>query len=101
MYIEKNGKDYPLPVDFNMTSNLYPIFKKALGEPIMSLNGRLGKDCLVSLDLAIKDIEKNPEKYKPMAPSNGWGSIESAIKTLKTLLDWAFEYPDAQFEITC
>lgn len=52
------------------------------------------------LETGIKDMEDNPERYKPFSASNGWGTYKQFIPWLKELLAACKEYPDAEISVS-
>lgn len=36
----------------------------------------------------IEELILHPEKYKEYEPANGWGTVESAIRALKSIEKW-------------
>ena len=52
---------------------------------------------LPHLENAIKWIEEKPEDFRELEPSNGWGSISSALRYLKQLRDGCKDYPNSYY----
>ena len=52
---------------------------------------------LKKIDHGIMELSGHPERYEQYNPSNGWGSLESALETLesarKCIFECAEEYP--------
>ena len=42
-------------------------------------------DVLPKVEHGIKELKLHPEKYKKLEPSNGWGTISSAIDCLESI----------------
>jgi len=79
----------------NYTSNVRPMWDKALGFRIRDLEDRSGEDIETALAIAWLHMAMNPEQYEPMNPPNGWGNYEGALKILSKLHDWAQQHPKA------
>lgn len=45
---------------------------------------------------AIHKMEADPERYRAMEPSNGWGSYEGTLSFLRKLRDACLMYPNAR-----
>lgn len=50
------------------------------------------------LEIGIKDLESNPDKYKAYNPLNGFGNYENFVDFCKSVLRKCREYPDATIE---
>jgi hypothetical protein len=72
----------------NMTSNVSPMWRKALGFPLGDLHGRKAGECIADLERAVAAINDPAalEEYRAMNPPNGWGSHEGAANYLGLLL---------------
>jgi len=46
----------------------------------------------------LKEIQAKPEIYKPMEPSNGWGSYDSAIRFLAKVIQLSELHPKAEWD---
>ena len=81
--------------DLNYTSNVRPMWDRALGFSIRDLQGRLGADIEDDLRRAHDNMVNNPDDYIPMNPSNNWGRYEGATEVLERLLIWSRTWPNA------
>lgn len=95
---ERGGEDLHDPE--NMTSNVSGMWTVALGEPMRDLSGRRLGDIAMRLRMAIGDMKGDPARFRALNPPNGWGSYESALEILETLLRWAEETPDGVLSIS-
>lgn len=99
----------------NMTSNVSPMWKHALesigfrgqetndrGTLLSGLEGMKGYEALVYLQPALAHMQDpaNLEIYTSMNPSNGWGSVESAIRFLKAIIEGCRKHPRAQLRFS-
>jgi len=92
----------PLLDNFNITHNLVPMAKEVglywvLWYP-EETEIRNAKDLMpyleIGRDLMIRD-KKDLEKFNP---PNGWGSYDSFLKTIKELIEFCKENPEATIE---
>ncbi len=86
----------------NMTSNVSPMWTKALGFPLSDMEGWTGKECAPHLERALKVIG-NPETrsdFEAMNPSNGWGNVGSAEEYLKDIFGVCKMHPKAKLFIS-
>jgi hypothetical protein len=82
---------------FNYTSNVNPIWTKALGgEGLRDLEGMTGEKAQPFLVKAICHMAAHPEVYKPMEPENGWGNYHGAMNFLTRILQICQENPKAK-----
>lgn len=77
----------------NMTSNCSPMWGKAIGYSLGELDGKRAEDCIPILEFAIGNMEREPETYAALNPSNGWGNSEAALAYLRTFLERCREHP--------
>lgn len=86
----------------NMTSNVSGMWTKALGFPLADMEGWTGERATNPLVQAIAAIgdPKTRQEYEALAPSNGWGSVESAEKYLRAILKGCREHPKAHLYIS-
>lgn len=82
----------------NMTSNVAPMWRLA-GADLAEFEDRQAGDCLPLLEAAIAEMNANPDKYRPLNPSNGWGSYESCLKFLGELRDEFARHPKATVQV--
>lgn len=52
------------------------------------------------IEKGIHELESNPEKYRPLSASNGWGTYEQFVPWLKELLQACKDYPDAIISVS-
>lgn len=85
----------------NMTSNVSPMWTKALGFPLADMESWTGKEVLPHVERALANIS-NPEtrhEYEAMNPENGWGDVAGAAKYLTKIRDACKMHPKATFRI--
>jgi len=87
--------------DLNYTYNVSPMYRAAFpGEKgVNMLHGLTGEEAQEFLVSAIQKMRDDPNYYKEMNPSNGWGNYEGALRVLETLLVWCKDVPKAIMEI--
>lgn len=79
-------------VDWNYTSNCAPMWRKA-GADLAQFDGKTAGECTPILAAAIEAMESEPEVYRAMDPSNGWGSYDTLLPSLKKLLEGLQQNP--------
>lgn len=82
------GGPEPLTVgglDWNYTSNGGPMWRAA-GADLAAFDQRPAWECIPVLAAAIGEMEAHPSTYEAMNPENGWGSYETLLPALRTLL---------------
>lgn len=69
----------------DMTSNLAPMFRHALSAVsgtdtgLIDVSGLRTERTLPLFDRAVHHMLLNPQEYRPMRPTNGWGTYEDAV----------------------
>ena len=86
-----------IPEKDSPTYNVGDIFRKSMDwdfdTSVVEENGEYHKcyykvsDVLGNIERGVHELQFNPKKYKRYEPSNGWGSVESALEDLESLLD--------------
>ena len=88
----------------NITHNLNKMadaagFYKALWRP--DEHGiTKAKELLPFLEKGLEDMKSNPEKYKPLSASNGWGTYEQFIPWIERLIEACKEYPESNITVS-
>lgn len=103
IYLEMDaGGPEPMYVEVgNMTSNVSPIWTKALyGKHLRDFHGCIARECVGELDFALEHMKMYPGRFDGMEPANGWGSIEGARDYLQRLRDMCLRYPLASIRIS-
>lgn len=85
----------------NCTSNVSPMWTKALGHPLRDLHGQSGEVCAAALVNAVQHIRcpENRASYEAMNPANGWGSHEGAAQFLEKILRACERHPKARLHL--
>lgn len=99
MQIDTGGSEKACVDDIgNMTSNVSPMWTKALGFRLRDLQDKLGADCVPHLLRAVQHIRapENRADYEAMNPSNGWGNHAHATEFLEKLLSACERHPKAE-----
>lgn len=102
MEVDTGGSD-PVTIvdDLNYTYNVSPMLYDALpfADGVKGINGMLGHQALSGLREGLAAMQDHPDKYRAMAPKNGWGDYNGALMVLKTLIYWAEAHPKATFRV--
>lgn len=83
----------------NMTSNVAPMWRLA-GADLAEFDGRTARDCLPALRLAIAAMEDDAAPYRALNPDNGWGSYESCLVYLRSLVADFAAHPLTQVRVS-
>lgn len=85
----------------NMAISLSPMWTEALGFHISKLNEKSGAECQEHLRKALSDMrsDESRAKYVAMSPSNGWGSVDSAMGFLERIMDACEQHPKATLRL--
>lgn len=59
-------------------------------------NLKLAKDVLPYLKIGLDSLESNPKHFMKFNPSNGWGSYDNLLKTVKEYIKACEESPLAE-----
>lgn len=82
----------------NHTSNTSRMWRMA-GCDLIKFHGKRAHELTTCLRDAIQVIATNQEEYKLLEPENGWGTVLSTLKFLKSVCTACDMYPDAVLEI--
>jgi hypothetical protein len=96
LYINTGNDEHKVKDLGNYTYNCSTMFRLALlveYEGLNGLSGKLAKDVIPALEIAISRMENDPDKYKAMNPTNGWGDYESALEYIRGILNGCREHP--------
>lgn len=81
----------------NITHNVARMARAAgLYDVMWDSNDKKSRDIKPLLILGIKELKDNPEKYKAMNPSNGWGSYEHLLFCAENFLSQIKKYPASE-----
>lgn len=92
-------KPYVLDEDHNHTSNTSHMWSAA-GADLAEMDGLTAGECIPMLERAIADMVARPDVYAAMNPPNGWGSNESCVKFLASLLAFFRKAPRAKVVVS-
>ena len=82
----------------NMTSNLAQMWDKA-GARLRDFDGCTGLEVLPKLQAALDYLRSDPEDFRPLEPSNGWGSYEHCVEYLERILAACCRDPEATLRV--
>lgn len=86
-------------LDWNYTSNCASMWNLA-GANLGEFEGKRAGDCAVALQEALAVMEANPETFRKMNPSNGWGNYETLLPRLRELLVAFLRAPEATVRVS-
>lgn len=86
----------------NYTSNVTPMWYKALGFPLKELQGKPASECIELLERAIDHTQDptNRDEYLALNPKNGWGNFDGAVEFLKRFLEGCRLHPKTTIYIS-
>jgi hypothetical protein len=98
--IDTGGSNYVNVLEQNYTSNVSPMWTKALGRPLADFHGAPASEAAGPLDAAVRKMEASPDTYRAMNPPNGWGIYEGALGILRNLRDACRDHPKTTIRIS-
>jgi len=91
-YIERDGEIVGELGSY--TSNVGPMWSKALGCRLQDTSGWDVRTAAIVFRGAADQMRLDPEAYEAMAPANGWGTYEGALRYLVNAADVCDAYRD-------
>lgn len=87
--------------DWNYTHNCNGMVRDA-GVPdwLQWDDGISSPDLVAKLATAIAGLEAEPDRFRAMNPSNGWGDYDSLLETLKEIHAQAVKFPSARWSVS-
>ena len=73
------------------TYNIGDLFRKCMDWNFKQSEWYKVTEIIPHIERGIHELTFNKTKYKPLEPDNGWGSCESALNALKSILAWLTE----------
>jgi len=102
VYLELDDKtetDNEFVWERNHTSNTARMWRTA-GCDIAEFDGKPASELGPAAARAIAAIVTEPEKYRPMEPANGWGSVPSTVHFLTAIWEACAEHPEATVRVS-
>lgn len=79
--------------DANITWNVRKIIELSTGLPwVNEANNGLCVDVIPRIELGLRELRRNPQKYKPYEASNGWGTVTGTIHFYERILAAWYEF---------
>ena len=98
MNLDTGGKE-PYEVRLyssNYTGNVWPMWEMSgCGDALYESDGKLASEIIPDLEHALPHMKANPDDYRALNPSNGWGNYEGAMDFVAQLLTACKEHPKA------
>lgn len=80
----------------NITWNVRELIAKSSGWEIKNMdNNGTAEEIGKMIEMGIKNLTKNPEKYRQYEAENGWGTIEGTLNFYRNLLEACKKHPYA------
>lgn len=70
------------------TYNVGTIFRKSMNWDFKQGEWYSIKKVLPRIEEGIHELQFNSDKYKKYEPDNGWGTTDSALKALQSIIEW-------------
>ncbi|MEO3856157.1 hypothetical protein [Acrocarpospora sp. B8E8] len=84
----------------NYTMNVFPMWADALnGMSLREYHHALCSEAAGPLADGVKRMEADPEKYRAMNPSNGWGDYEGALNYLRAVAEACAAHPKCRIVV--
>lgn len=96
---DKTGYDNLYAWERNHTSNTAGMWRAA-GCDIAAFDGKPASELGPAAARALAAIVTEPEKYRPMEPSNGWGSLSSTVHFLLAIWEACEEWPETTVRVS-
>lgn len=84
----------------NYTYNVSKMYIEAIGQSLSAFHGANAEESIPLLRKCVEEMTSNPEKYKNMNPTNGWGNYEGALDYVQKLLHACEKNPDSTIEVS-
>lgn len=102
MEIDTGGKEPASLTDtINPTYNLGPIFRHALSDSrgLYAFDKSLGRTCTNLIMTGLQRLHDEIDECRKLEPDNGWGSVQDAVTTLRSIKRWCEENPLATLRV--
>jgi hypothetical protein len=86
----------------NYTSNCAGMWRKAMPETdgLAGMDGLDASAAAAALRAGIAKMEQDPDAYRELNPSNGWGDYDSQLEMLRELLSQCEAAPRAKVRVS-
>lgn len=85
--------------DWSPTYNYAPMFRAA-GFGLRAFDGQTGAQVAAVLAPAVAAMEADPEKFRVLEASNGWGTYDNVMPYLRKFLRIVTERPECSVVVT-
>lgn len=86
-FVEIGRPEYPSP-----TYNIGKILRQCTGWNYKQSDYYKCSDIIDKIETGIRELHVNPKKYKQYEPSNGYGTVSTAIRALESMRDCIYEF---------
>lgn len=77
------------------TYNLRPIFEKSMDWDYKQGEFYKLSDVWPKIERGISELTAHWREYKKLEPDNGWGTVNGALKCLRSIQDWWTEWSES------
>ncbi|MBT0771735.1 hypothetical protein KIH74_22535 [Kineosporia sp. J2-2] len=81
----------------NLTYNLSGMIRRAGFIGWQNLMGMVAAEAEPMLRKTVENLRSDPAEYRPLNPSNGWGTYEDAIEVLEAMAGDCARHPKAVY----
>lgn len=88
-------------LDRNYTWNVYPMFKRALGDDgfCNEWDGLPAHVAVERCNLTLAEFDAFPDTFRALNPSNGWGDFDGARAFIEAIRDACARAPNATLRV--
>ena len=79
------------------TWNNREIFRKCMDWDYKTQTWYKLSEIIPKIERGIHELQFNRREYLPLEPENGWGGVDSSLKCLKSIIQWATEELDSSW----
>lgn len=103
MDVKTGETEFKAVESFNHTSNLCQFFRHFFDGDLglFELNGLSGDEVKLAIDKFYDNLKENKLFWKKCKPSNGWGSVGSALMFLDSIREAARKNPSVVCFVSC
>lgn len=83
----------------NITSNLRPMFNEA-DLHLPDLHGKRAGRAVAEIASALREMARDPERFRAHNPENGWGDYDGALAFLAELAADCATHPEGEVHVS-
>lgn len=79
------------PTHASPTYNIGNMLRTAMDWDFKQFETYKVSEILPKLELGLTQLKQNPENYRQYEPENKWGTVETAVETLNSILEFIYD----------